>query len=212
MIRKVVTLSLGVLVALSALAFTSAQQAPDHRFYGTDGNAGDSIGVHANDDALTPLGSATVDDNGEWYVDVPADQAGDVVISINEAPVEADFAEGDRNAGGHTNVSLAAALEKLAMQAEEDAMDDESMDGEDGDAMDDGMEDDSMSDDSMDGDDSMDDGMDSDDSMSDHAYPETGSGGLADSNGVSAGLIGLLLALSAAAIVGVGLRRVRNRA
>ena len=203
MTQKLVTLTLGVLVALSTVALTSAQSAPPHRFYGSDGMAGDTIGVHAED--LTLLDSTTAAEDGSWYVDVDSEQAEGAVISINGTPVEAEITSTGSN---QSSVSLAAALEKLAMQAEEDAMDDESMDGEEGDAMDDGMEDDSMSDDSMDGDD----GMDSDDSMSDHAYPETGSGGLADSNGVSAGLIGLLLALSAAAIVGIGLRRVRNRA
>ena len=58
-------------------------------------------------------------------------------------------------------------------------------------------------------DDSMDDG-----SMDDGEteYPGTGTGGLADGSGVSAGLIGLLIALSVAAVAGLGLRRVRNRA
>ena len=63
--------------------------------------------------------------------------------------------------------------------------------------------------------DSMDDGsMDDDRSMAngDTEYPGTGSGGLADGSGVSASLIGLLIALSVAAVAGLGLRRVRNRA
>ena len=47
--------------------------------------------------------------------------------------------------------------------------------------------------------------------MGDAEYPGTGSGGLADGSGVSAGLIGLLIALSVAAVAGLGLRRVRNR-
>ena len=46
----------------------------------------------------------------------------------------------------------------------------------------------------------------------DSEYPTTGTGGLADGSGVSAGLIGLLIALSVAVVVGLGLRRVRNRA
>ena len=55
--------------------------------------------------------------------------------------------------------------------------------------------------------------LDEDDSMSeDVGMPATGSGGLADSSGISAGLIGLLIALGAAAIAGLGYRRVRNRA
>ena len=60
----------------------------------------------------------------------------------------------------------------------------------------------------------MEDSMDEGDSMDDgHTeYPGTGSGGLADGSSVSAGLIGLLIALSVAAVAGLGLRRVRNRA
>ena len=53
---------------------------------------------------------------------------------------------------------------------------------------------------------------DGDGHMGDTEYPGTGSGGLADGSGVSAGLIGLLIALSVAAVAGLGLRRVRNRA
>ena len=199
MTQKLVTLTLGVLVALSALAVTSAQSAPPHRFYGSDGMTGDTIGVHTAD--LTLLDSTTVGEDGSWYVDVDSEQAEGAVISINGTPVEAEITSTGSN---QSSVSLAAALEKLAMEAEESMGEDEGMEGEDGD---------------MDGDESMmggdDDGNmegDDDTSMSDHAYPETGTGGLADSNGISAGLIGLLLALSAAAIVGVGLRRVRNRA
>ncbi len=77
---------------------------------------------------------------------------------------------------------------------------------EDGDSMADfeGEEGDSMDDGSMDDDRSMANG--------DTEYPGTGSGGLADGSGVSASLIGLLIALSVAAVAGLGLRRVRNRA
>ena len=59
------------------------------------------------------------------------------------------------------------------------------------------------------------DGMGEDEVLSldeDGGFPGTGSGGLADSGGVSAGLIGLLIAIGAVAITGLGLRRVRNRA
>ena len=45
-----------------------------------------------------------------------------------------------------------------------------------------------------------------------NGYPDTGTGGLADNGGVSAGLIGLLIAIGAVAVTGLGLRRVRNRA
>ena len=53
-----------------------------------------------------------------------------------------------------------------------------------------------------------------DDSMmgdEEHQYPVTGTGSLIDSRGVSAGLIGLLIAIGVVAVTGLGLRRVRNR-
>ena len=100
-----------------------------------------------------------------------------------------------------------------SMMEDDDSMmeeDDDSMmeEGSDDDMMDDGAEggmmDDEHGDDGM-----MDDGMGEDVGM-----PATGTGGLAaeSAGGVSAGLIGLLLALGAAAIAGIGIRRVRNRA
>ena len=87
-----------------------------------------------------------------------------------------------------------------AMAMEEDSMDDGSM--EDGDELD-----------SLEGEEgAMDDGSMEDESMDDGTteFPDTGSGGLAD-GGISAGLVGLLIALGVAA-AGLVLRRVRNRA
>ena len=107
---------------------------------------------------------------------------------------------------------------------EEDSMEsDDSMMSDDDDAMldcpeegdeDDGTMDDAASDDGIADED--DDGMmddDADDAMLDEdvGMPATGTGGLAD-GGISAGLIGLLIALGAAAVAGLGIRRVRNRA
>lgn len=45
-----------------------------------------------------------------------------------------------------------------------------------------------------------------------NGFQDTGTGGFAHSGGVSAGLIGLLFAVAAAAVAGLGLRRVRRRA
>ena len=88
-------------------------------------------------------------------------------------------------------------MEEPAMEEGDELAGDELTDG-DGDLVD------------LDGDEpAMEDG---DGHMGDTEYPGTGSGGLADGSGVSAGLIGLLIALSVAAVAGLGLRRVRNRA
>ncbi len=191
--QRILTVALGVVIALAALtAATSAQQEPPHRFYGSGATAGDTIGVHANDDDLTLLKSATVAEDGTWYVDVDRDDAEDVVFSIN-----GEVAEGEAmpTGGGQTSVSGLAVAE---------AMLDEGMEHDDDSMMEDGE--------MMDEDDSM---MDEEDSMMDEGdtgYPATGTGGLASDGGVSAGLIGLLIALVTVSVAGLGLRRIRNRA
>ena len=230
MMTRVIGVALGVVIAIAAVASASAQQEPPHRFYGTGATAGDTIGVV--DDMGNELASATVAEDGGWYIDVDRDAVDGVSFTLNGKSADAEVtATGD----GQSAVSVTA----MAMEESDDSMDDGSMedgdsmdDGsmEDGDSMDDGSmedgddldslegEDDSMDDGSME-DDSMDDGSMEDDSMDDGSmdegeteYPGTGSGGLADGSGVSAGLIGLLIALSVAAVAGLGLRRVRNRA
>ena len=195
---------LGLAVAIATLSLASAQQEPPHRFYGHGATEGDTIGVHMNDDDLTLIASATVDSNGSWYIDVDRDEAEDVVFSINGAVADSEISS---TGGGQDAVTL------TAMAMEDDSMMDEGDDGEMSEDDETMMEEDSeMSEDgdSMMDEDSMDDGH-MDDSMADNGYPATGSGGLA-TGGVSAGLVGLLIALGAAAIAGIGVRRVRSRA
>ena len=209
MMTRVIGVALGVVIAIAAVASASAQQEPPHRFYGTGATAGDTIGVV--DDMGNELASATVAEDGGWYIDVDRDAVDGVSFTLNGKSADAEVtATGD----GQSAVSVTA----MAMEESDDSMDDGSM--EDGDSMDDGSMEDGDDLDSLEGeDDSMDDGSMEDDSMDDGSmdegeteYPGTGSGGLADGSGVSAGLIGLLIALSVAAVAGLGLRRVRNRA
>ena len=203
LMTRVVGVALGLAVAIATLSLASAQQEPPHRFYGHGATAGDTIGVHMDDDDLTLIASATVDENGSWYIDVDRDEAEDVVFSINGAVADSEVTS---QGAGQDAVTL------TAMAMEDDSMMDE---GEDGEMSEDETmmeEDGEMSDDdSMMDEDSMDDGH-MDDSMADNGYPATGSGGMAADGGVSAGLVGLLIALGAAAIAGIGVRRVRNRA
>ena len=204
---------LGLAIAIATLSFASAQQEPPHRFYGTDGTPGDVIAVQ--DDVDQELGSTTVAADGSWYIDVDRDAAGAVHFTVNG---EAAEAETTSTGAGQSAVSLTVMAMEDACPTE-DAMADDSlsedvMSEDGGDAMADDCptDDGAMDDGSMD-DGSMDDGsmLEGEDEGDDVGLPATGSGGLAD-GGVSAGLIGLLIALGAAAIVGLGVRRVRNRA
>ena len=205
LMTRVVGVALGFAVAIATLSLASAQQEPPHRFYGHGATAGDTIGVHMNDDDLTLIASATVDENGSWYIDVDRDEAENVVFSINGAVADSEVTS---QGSGQDAVTL------TAMAMEDDSMMDEGDDGEMSEDDETMMEEDGemSDDDSMMDEDSMDEDGHMEDSMADTGYPATGSGGLASDSGVSAGLVGLLIALGAAAIAGIGVRRVRNRA
>ncbi len=212
MIRKSVmsrlaVLALGAFVALAALATTSAQQEPPHRFYGTDATAGDSIGVHANDDGLTLLGSATADDSGAWFVDVDRDAAEDVVFSVNGEVASADTASTGAGQTAVSNLVVAMSEPDDSGDGDGDAGDSAACPDEEEDLL--GGDSDASTDCPDETDDSGD--ADSGDEGDDNGFPSTGSGGLAD-GGVSAGLIGLMIALGAVALAGLGVRRARNRA
>ena len=186
LMARVGALVLGLAVAIATLSLASAQQEPPHRFYGTGATAGDMIGVV--DDMGNDLGSTEVAEDGSWYIDVDRDDADNVSFTLNGKSADADVTSAG---SGQSAVSVTAmAMEEPAMEEGDELAGDE--DGE-------------MAD--LDGDEPA---MEDQDGTTE--YPGTGSGGLADGSGVSAGLIGLLIALSVAAVAGLGLRRVRNRA
>ena len=197
MMSRIGAVALGLVIAAATLVSVSAQEAPPHHFYGTDGTAGDTIGLV---DAMgNDLGSATVDENGEWSISASVDPD-TVSYTLNGKSADADTTSTGES---QTQVSV------TAMVMEEPAMEDgDELAGDDEDMED--LADDETHMEDGDGDDThMEDG---DSTMEDADYPGAGSGGLADNSGVSAGLIGLLIALSVAAVAGLGLRRVRNRA
>ena len=200
LMSRLTALALGLAVAIASLSLASAQQEPPFRYHG-DGTDGDMIVAHDADGM--ELGTATVAD-GVWFIDVDRDEADGATFTLNgEATTVALSSETSDSA----KVALTVVMEEDdSMMDEGDdgemSEDDETMMEEDGEMSDDG--------DSMMDEDSMEDGH-MDDSMSDNGYPATGSGGLA-TDGVSAGLVGLLIALGAAAIAGIGVRRVRSRA
>ncbi len=190
--QRIITVALGVVIALAALAAASAQDTPPHRFYGTDATPGDEIVAQvSHGDHYDEVGSATVGSDGSWYIDVPADMADEVEFTVNGEHADAAVVASTSDS---TQVSLTIHME------DEDSMMDE---GDEDSMMDEGEGEDSMMDD--------DEGAMLDEEATE--FPDTGSGGLADNgSGVSAGLIGLLIALSAASVTGLGLRRMRNRA
>ena len=198
MMSRIGAVALGLVIAAATLVSVSAQvDAPPHHFYGTDGTAGDTIGLV---DAMgNDLGSATVAENGEWSISASVDPD-TVSYTLNGKSADADTTSRGES---QTQVSVTAmAMEEPAMEdGDELAGDDEDMEdlADDETHMEDGDSDETH----------MEDG---DSTMEDADYPGAGSGGLADNSGVSAGLIGLLIALSVAAVAGLGLRRVRNRA
>ena len=178
---RIIGAALGLALAVAALASATAQQEPPYRFYGMGATAGDEIA--AMDASGTELGMATVAEDGSWYIDVPAGQSEGVMFTLNGAKAEAEV----------TEAGSSQAMVTLTVAMSDDHGEDSMMGDED--SMMDGHGDDSM----MDG---HDNGM--------HGYPNSGSGGLAD-GGVSSALIGLLAALGAVSIAGLGLRRARNR-
>ena len=192
LMSRITALALGLAVAIATLSLASAQQEPPHRFYGTGATAGDMIGVV--DDMGNELGSTTVAEDGTWYIDVDRDAVEGVTFTLNGKSADADVTPAG---SGQSAVAVTAmAMEEPAMEEGEEG--DELAGDEDGETAD------------LDGEEThMEDG---DTSMGDTEYPGTGSGGLADGSGVSAGLIGLLIVLSIAAAAGLGLRRVRSRA
>ncbi len=189
---RAIAVVLGLTLAVATLISVSAQGGPPHYYYGTGATAGDTIALHA-DGAMVE--SATVDANGGWSIQADVDPA-DASFTVNGEAATADIASAGE---GASEVSLTVA-------ASEDAMGEDSM-GED--AMGEGEE--SMGEDAM-GEDAMGEGEELSLDEDSNGFPDTGSGGLADSGGISAGLIGLLIALGAVAVTGLSLRRVRNRA
>ena len=257
MMTRLIAVALGVVIAIGALASASAQDAPQHRLYGTGATAEDTI--TARDAEGAELGSATVAADGSWYIDVDDEAVATVAFYVNGVHADAEVT----NAGESQSavVLTVVAMEDESMPVddttaedvtaedvteedvtEEDTMEEDTMEEDvmEEDTMEedtmtedvmeeDTMEEDVMEEDTMEEDVMEEDAMEEDvmeedaldtegDSMVDDPdqlatdYSTTGTGGLVDNSGVSAGLIGLLIALGVAAAAGLGLRRVRNRA
>ena len=193
MMSKIIAVVTGVTLAIAALATAFAQPGgPPHAFYGTGATPGDVIVAQVHHgDHYDSVGEATVDANGEWYINVSGVDVDEIEWTVN-----GEHADAAITSEGESQSSVV-----LTIHMEDDSMMEE---GDEDSMMEEGEEDSMMEE----GD---------DDAMLDEEgeslYPDTGTGGLADtSGGVSAGLIGLLIAIGAVAVTGLSLRRVRNRA
>lgn len=187
---KLTAIIAATLFAVVAIAATSAQQEPPHRFYGPvdSANPGDAIAVLDGKDH--EIGSTTVAENGSWFIDVDRDNAEGVSFSINGVVAEAEITS---TGSGQSIVTLTIPVPVVEEVDEDDSMMDEAETEDDGDSM------------SEDDEDSM-----MEDEPEPIGFPATGNGGLAN-NGAAAGIIGLLIAVVTAALAGIGLRRARQR-
>ena len=127
MMTRLIAVALGVVIAIGALASASAQDAPQHRLYGTGGTAEDTITAHDAEGA--EIGSATVADDGSWYIDVDDEAVATVAFQVNGVHAVAEVT----NAGASQSAVVLTVV----------AMEDESM------PVDDTMEEDTMEEDTM---------------------------------------------------------------
>ncbi len=204
----------GVLGLSLLLATAGAQQDPPFKYYGSDVEAGAEVAVWSAEEQLA---SATADADGVWYVEVAQAVADDdLAFSVNG--VVANHVVGT-SSSSQASVALTLPEEPAADDAASDAAaDGDAADGDDGDSMmsDGGADADSGDADDGDGDSMMSDGDapsdDGDATAASGTFPATGTGGLASDSGLSAGLLGLLIAVSVVAVAGLGYRRMRSRA
>ena len=178
---------------------TWAHTPPDLRLYGT-GAVGDTVTV--TDAAGEELGSAVVDSNGAWYVDVPIDEHDleRLRFQVNGVAVDAEiYVTGDDQAEVRLAVDEESAVVEESLEGE-DAMSESNgamldTDGETSEAVS------AMSE------------AESEESEQ-QAYPVSGTGGLSDDEPSTSALIGTLVVLGVLALsLGVyRLLRARGRA
>ncbi len=231
-VRWIVVAALAVVALALWSAAASAQPQPPFLLYG-EGEPGDIVTVSDSDGE--ELGMAVVMPDSSWHVNVLCD--GDKVQSlsfqVNGAAADAEI---DQTGADQAEVALVAAAvsESAAESATEsatsdaetpsDAMSDDGEMTDEDDALPDAnvdwmMEDDDsmIEDDSMMDDGAMDDRAMGDGAMSDKAtgdtYPESGSGGLAESRPSTEALVGtiaVLVAVGVLAVAGLSVRRARR--
>lgn len=219
--RRTVRVLVLAALALTAFALWSASASAQptespFRVFG-EGEPGDVVTVHDADGA--EIAMAVVMSDSQWYVNVASDSEQVLTLSfqVNGEPAESEVQMHGANLAEITlTVADADADEVMedddALMEEGDEMSEDAM-SEDDDSM---MEEDSEM---MESDDTMaedDDSMMDDDEMEQNGYPDSGSGGLADTTaGPGTAALAGTIALLATLVVGLGayrLRRARHQA
>lgn len=205
--RRTVRLVIMAALAVAALALWTAQSSaqqpgkPPFLLYGAAGEPGDVVSVYdANGEEL---GVTNVVDDGTWHVSITcaAEKVPTLAFQINGVAATPEIS---MTGADQAEVTLTLAADSDAMP-EDDAMVDDEM-SEDGDTM---MESDG---DMMEDEDTM---VEDEDTMveedQDAGYPESGTGGLADTtNGPSTGALAGTIALLAALAATLGLHHFRK--
>ena len=187
MMTRLIAVALGVVIAIGALASASAQDAPQHRLYGSGATAEDTI--TARDAEGAELGSATVAADGSWYIDVDEEDVDGVAFYVNGVHADAEVVYSDTSQSSIVLTVVVMEDESMPVDdtteedvteedvLEEDVMEEDVMEEDvmEEDVMEeDVMEDDTMTDDVMEDDVMDDDALDTEDD-GDQGYPDTGS-------------------------------------
>ncbi len=239
-VRWIVVAALAVVALALWSASASAQPQPPFLLYG-EGEPGDIVTVSDSDGE--ELGMAVVMPDSSWHVNVvcDGDKVQSLSFQVNGAAADAEIdqtgadqaevalvaaavsesaavsgtgsaAESDTETATSDTETLSDAMsDDGEMTDEDDALPDANVDWmmEDDDSM---IEDDSMMDDGAMDDRAMGDGAMSDKATGD-TYPESGSGGLAESRPSTEALVGtiaVLVAVGVLAVAGLGVRRARR--
>ena len=220
--RRTVRVLVLAALALTAFALWSAQASaqtptrPPFLLYGP-GNPGDVVTVL--DAEGEELGATTVAADGQWHLSVTcaAEKVPTLLFQVNGVAATPEI---NRTGADQAQITLALAdadadevmEDDDALMEEGDEMSEDAM-SEDDDSM---VEEDSEM---MESDDAMaedDDSMMDDDEMEQNGYPDSGSGGLADTTaGPSTAALAGTIALLATLVLGLGayrLRRARHQA
>lgn len=211
--RRTVRLLVLAALALTAFALWSAQASaqtpsrPPFLLYGS-GTPGDVISVY--DAEGEQLADTTVDGDSTWHMSVTcaAEKVPTLTFQVNGIAATPQV---NRTGADQAEITLTVASDSEMTEdddtlMEEDEMAEDAM-SEDGDMMED---DDSMmeSDDAMSDDDEM---MEDDDmEMERNGYPDSGTGGLADTSGPSTAALAGTIALLAAIAATLGLHQIRK--
>ena len=189
--RMIIMAALAVLALALWSASTSAQVKPPFQVYG-EGQPGDTITVY--DENGVEQGATTVGADGSWFVQIEtsADTLHQLQFTVNGEPVAAEVTRLGSTLAEITLTPIAPDDNATMSEGDDELSEEEVADGQMM-AEDEMMEEESIEDEQI-----------------EVTYPDSGSGGLAESGPSTAALIGTVLVLAGLAL-GLGIWRIRTR-